>query len=63
MKLVEKGVWQEKRPLLPDENYNYKFLLDGARWLDDLANPRKVWDGFGGSNSLLTVSSTQYKRP
>jgi hypothetical protein len=48
--------------MLPDDTYNYKFLLDGTRWLDDPANPRKVWGGFSGFNSLLTISSIQYKR-
>jgi serine protease AprX len=57
MEQVESGVWQAERPLLPGDHYQYKFLLDGTRWLDDPTNPRKVWDGFGGFNSLLTTSS------
>lgn len=50
---VEQGVWQAtlKRPELGQ--YMYKFILDGDRWLDDPANPHKVWDGFQGFNSLL----------
>jgi len=42
-------------PLLPNGRYQYKFLLDSARWLDDPANTRKGWDGFDGFNSLLWV--------
>ena len=55
MEQVEPGVWQAERPLLAHGHYQYKFLLDGSRWLDDPANPRKVWDGFAGFNSLLTT--------
>jgi serine protease AprX len=59
---VEPGVWQVERSLLPDGRYKYKFLLDGARWLDDPANMRKSWDGFGGFNSLLTIPAGQNKQ-
>ena len=52
---VEEGVWQMKLPRLTDGRYAYKFLLDDNYWLDDPANPRKAWDGYGGFNSLLTV--------
>jgi hypothetical protein len=41
---------------LPQGQYVYKFLLDGVRWLDDPANPRKIPDGLGGLNSVLTVA-------
>lgn len=33
-----------------------RVLIDGQRWLDDPANPRKAWDGFDGFNSLLTLA-------
>lgn len=52
---VEPGVWRGERPLLAPGRYAYKFLLDGRRWLDDPANPRKAWDGYGGFNSLLLI--------
>lgn len=38
------------------DRYAYKFLLNGARWLADPANPRKSWDGITGFNSLLIVN-------
>jgi serine protease AprX len=52
---VEPGVWRGERPFLPPGRYAYKFLLDGRRWLDDPANPRKAGDGYGGLNSLLLI--------
>ncbi|MSP15550.1 MAG: hypothetical protein EXR73_02865 [Myxococcales bacterium] len=33
----------------------YKFLIDGARWVADPANPTAVPDGFGGVNSVARV--------
>jgi hypothetical protein len=52
---VEPGIWRAVSALPPGQ-YIYKFLLDGARWLDDPANPRKAPDGLGGLNSVLTVA-------
>lgn len=49
------GVWQAAQPLLAPGRYEYKFLLDGQRWLDDPANPHKTWDGFAGFNSVFSV--------
>ena len=60
MDQVKPGVWRAEQPLLPEGHYHYKFLMDGTRWVDDPANPRKVWDGFGGFNSLLTTSGIHY---
>jgi serine protease AprX len=51
---VEPGVWRAMAALPPGQ-YLYKFLLNGAYWLDDPANPRKAPDGLGGLNSVLTV--------
>jgi len=52
---MDKGVWQAilKRP--ESGRYEYKFVLNGDRWLDDPTNPRKVWDGYIGFNSLIFV--------
>jgi len=52
----EEGIWQGTLPRPAFGRYLYKFLLDGQRWLDDPANPRKTWDGFGGFNSILQCS-------
>ncbi len=59
LKETERGVWHTtlKRPKLG--RYMYKFILDGDRWLDDPSNPRKVWDGFRGFNSVLCVGNNQ----
>jgi hypothetical protein len=36
--------------------YTYKLVLDESTWIADPANPNSAPDGFGGQNSVLTVS-------
>jgi 1,4-alpha-glucan branching enzyme len=50
----EKGAWAITLPLQPGR-YEYKFLIDGEKWIADPANPRKVKDGFGAFNSVVEV--------
>jgi serine protease AprX len=52
---VEAGSWETRPVKLESGRHSYKFLLDGDRWLDDPANPRKIPDGLGGLNSLVNV--------
>ncbi|MBK9258299.1 MAG: DUF1592 domain-containing protein [Polyangiaceae bacterium] len=40
---------------LQNGTYQYKFVIDESNWVFDPANPVKVPDGFGGSNSVLTL--------
>ena len=35
--------------------YTYKFLVDGERWIDDPQNADRLYDGYGGFNSLLHI--------
>ncbi|MGC4120083.1 MAG: alpha-amylase family glycosyl hydrolase [Myxococcales bacterium] len=46
--------WEVSLELANGTEVAYKFLLDGANWATDPANPRQSTDGF--KNSLLTVS-------
>ena len=48
------GVWQVTIPLKPGR-YQYKFVIDGKRWVTDPENPNTVDDGFGGKNSIVIV--------
>jgi hypothetical protein len=52
---VETGLWQVEGPAPAPGRYAYKFLIDGARWHDDVDNPRKAPDGLGGLNCVLTI--------
>lgn len=48
------GVWTILIPLEPGR-YEYKFYIDGEKWIPDPGNPERVDDGFGGLNSVITV--------
>lgn len=47
--------WQLSRALDPG-TYSYKFVIDEKDWVTDPGNPRTMPDGFGGQNSVLTVT-------
>jgi 1,4-alpha-glucan branching enzyme len=47
------GWWQSEACAIPAGRHAYKFVIDGGRWLDDPANPRKEPDGQGGFNSVF----------
>jgi serine protease AprX len=49
------GVWRASVRGLRPGHYRYKFVVDGARWVDDPANGLKGPDEFGGFNSVLNV--------
>jgi 1,4-alpha-glucan branching enzyme len=50
----EEGAWSITLPLQPGR-YEYKFLVDGDKWIPDVGNPKKVKDGFGAYNSVVEV--------
>ena len=52
---TEPGLWIIYQDLLPAGVYQYKFQIDGQRWLLDPSNRARVPDGAGGLNSVLTV--------
>ena len=49
------GVWEVTLDLAAGD-YQYKFVVDGS-WRHDEANPNTMDDGFGGSNSVLSVTA------
>ncbi len=49
------GLWWAKVTLEP-VRYEYKFVVDESTWLADPANPDTAEDGYGGLNSVLTLS-------
>ena len=51
----EDGSWRSPPIPIPPGTYSYKFVIDGTRWMDDPANPKKVHDAVGGLNSVLMV--------
>jgi hypothetical protein len=49
------GVWSTTISLAPD-TYQYKFIVDTTKYIADPANSNGVPDGFGKTNSVLTVA-------
>jgi len=64
--------WSPKVDAMTDENgdgewtlfydlkpgvYQYKFVVDGVKWIADPSNPERVSDGFEGQNSVVRVPS------
>lgn len=52
---TEPGLWIIYQDLLPPGVYQYKFMIDGHRWLLDPSNRARLPDSAGGLNSVLTV--------
>lgn len=46
------GVWRVTIDAPWDQTFQYKFVLNGATWVPDPANPEKVDDNNGGYNSV-----------
>lgn len=49
------GLWLVDLKTLQAGRYQYKFIVDNKRWIEDPSNGMKVADGFGGLNSLLVI--------
>lgn len=48
------GIWRITLELAPGR-YEYKFVVDGASWMEDPENPDKAPDPYEGYNSVITV--------
>ncbi len=49
------GWWSVWMPKLKPGVYQYKYVIDGAVWLEDPANKLKEPDGMGGWNSTIKI--------
>jgi serine protease AprX len=54
------GIWKIAIPLLPPGQYRYKFLLNETTWTEDVDNPYREPDGYGGFNSILSIDQTHH---
>jgi serine protease AprX len=52
---IRPGLWEGTIDAPKRGMYRYKFLIDRSRWLHDPENPRRIEDGLGGFNSLITI--------
>ena len=51
----ESGLWLAEVEAPKAGRYQYKFIVDGSRWLEDPSNGMKVPDNYGGLNSVLAI--------
>ena len=55
LKRRKDGVWWGVLRLAPGY-YQYKFVVDGARWQEDPGNPHQVTNEHGTNNSVCEVT-------
>lgn len=55
MRREARGTWVAEIPMLAPGTYQYKFIVDGDKWIDDPENPHRENDGMNGLNSKLFV--------
>ena len=49
------GLWLTEIKTPGAGRYQYKFIVDGKRWIEDPSNGMKTPDGYGALNSLLMI--------
>jgi cyclomaltodextrinase len=54
LRAVDGGAWEVTLPL-PSGAHEYKFVLDGTRWMADPRNPHAASDNRAGHNSVLRL--------
>lgn len=53
------GLWQVALDALPPGRYQYKFVVNGERWIEDPNNGVKTPDQYGGLNSVLVIETVE----
>jgi 1,4-alpha-glucan branching enzyme len=49
------GLWFAEIQAPTPGRYQYKFIVNDRRWIEDPSNGMKVPDSYGGLNSLLAI--------
>jgi serine protease AprX len=55
LKRNEAGLWTTEIDVLRAGRFEYKFIINGHRWLEDPNNGMKTPDRYGGLNSILVI--------
>lgn len=53
------GLWSTEIVAPGIGRFEYKFIVNGNRWIEDPSNGMKAPDNYGGLNSVLTIESTR----
>ena len=56
------GQWTLLYTLSPG-SYEYKFVINGSKWIPDPHNPQTVPDGFDGVNSVVRIPRSASRQP
>ncbi len=56
LKPAKNNIWYVHIPMLPNGRYEYKYLVDNHQWVEDLANPWRVIDNYGGWNNVFEIN-------
>jgi serine protease AprX len=55
LKRNDSGLWSTEIAVTAPGRFEYKFIVDGKRWLEDPSNGLKTPDNHGGLNSVLVI--------
>lgn len=50
------GAWRAEMDAPAPGSYQYKFIVNHTRWIDDPGNAMKAPDGYGGLNSVVSLA-------
>ena len=55
LKRNDSGLWFTEIVVPRAGRFEYKFIINGRRWLEDPSNGMKAPDNYGGLNSVLVI--------
>ena len=55
LKRNSSGLWSTEIAVPRTGRFEYKFVINGQRWIDDPSNGMKTPDNFGGLNSVIVI--------
>jgi serine protease AprX len=55
LKRNDSGLWSTEIAVPRTGRFEYKFVINGQRWIDDPSNGMKTPDNFGGLNSVIVI--------
>ncbi len=57
LKRLKSGVWKTTIDLEKDDSYQFKYLIDGESWVNDVDADSYVANNIDGDNSVVVTSN------
>jgi 1,4-alpha-glucan branching enzyme len=57
MKRLKSGVWKATVDLKKDDSYQFRYLVDGNAWMNDIAADNYIANNVDGDNSVVITAS------